>query len=291
METEFPAKVELAHFNTVTKSETCGAFGEMELSLESSNPNSSLADARKNNESMVRYREEDKFLPKQHRTIDIGDDDELPGMVYKTTTVAPSESSGRSGSRRAYGKIVEVYSNSGDTVDFARNMTHVVTGFVSPFVWIAIFSVICVYAISMITFGALHFTHCSINNMIPVYLIVAGIFYIIECSIRIYSSWPVPHQQANKSLISEIIRKGTELLVLIFLLVWLILGCVWIYGARANVHFKEHMFEPQYCDYELFWFAWWSVTLNLILIALGLLVAIGFVFVGVFKENDGRVLK
>lgn len=83
--------MELAHLNTVTKSETCGAFGEMELSMESSNPNSSQADGRKHDETTVKYREEDKFLPKQHKTIDIGDDDDLPGMVYKTTTVAPSE--------------------------------------------------------------------------------------------------------------------------------------------------------------------------------------------------------
>lgn len=82
----------MAHLNTVTKSETCGAFGEMELSVESSNPNSSQADGGKNFDSTVKYREDDKFLPKQHKTIDIGDDDDLPGIVYKTTTVAPSES-------------------------------------------------------------------------------------------------------------------------------------------------------------------------------------------------------
>lgn len=87
-------KVELAHLNTVTKSETCGAFGEMELSLESSNPNSSHIDGRRSDESTtVKYREAEKFLPKQQKTntIDIGDDDDLPGIVYKTTTVAPSE--------------------------------------------------------------------------------------------------------------------------------------------------------------------------------------------------------
>jgi len=214
----------------------------------------------------------------------------LPGIVYRTTTVAPSESSGRSGSRRAYGKIVEVYSNSGDTVEFARNLTTVIDDLVSPYVWIAIYASICVYAISMLTMGALHFTHCSINPMIPVYLIVAGTIYIIECSFRIYATWPLP-EHVSQSLISDIIRKGIEALILIFMLVWLILGCVWTYGARAQVHFNVGMFQYDYCDYELYWFAWWSVTINLILIALGLLIAVGFVFVGVFKENEGRVLK
>lgn len=51
------------------------------------------------------------------------------------------------------------------------------------------------------------------------------------------------------------------------------------------------MFEAQYCDYELYWFAWWTVTINLALIGLALLAAVVFVFIGVFKENDGRVLK
>ncbi len=73
------------------KSDTLGAFDEMELSLETSHPNSSQVDGGRSVDSTVRYREEDKFIPKQ-KVIDMGDDDDLPGIVYKATTVAPSES-------------------------------------------------------------------------------------------------------------------------------------------------------------------------------------------------------
>lgn len=65
--------------------------------------------------------------------------------------------------------------------------------------------------------------HCNVNPNIPIYLIVAGAFYIVECSFRIYATWPIP-EHSSKSLIGDIVRKGTEVLLLIFLLVWLILG-------------------------------------------------------------------
>ena len=59
--------------------------------------------------------------------------------------------------------------------------------------------------------------------MIPIYLIVAGSVYIIECCFRIYGTWPVPGHH-DDTLKTAVLRKAVEGLILLFLLIWLILG-------------------------------------------------------------------
>ena len=68
-------------------------------------------------------------------------------------------------------------------------------------------------------------------------------------------------------------------------------GCVWVYEARPGVHFDEHMFSQHYCDWGLYWFAWWTVTLHLVLIALLILLAVVFLALGLCKQNEGRVIR
>lgn len=39
-----------------------------------------------------------------------------------------------------------------------------------------------------------------------------------------------------------------------------ILGCVWVYGARQYVHFRDQDFEEHFCDKGIYWTAFATVT-------------------------------
>ncbi len=142
--------------------------------------------------------------------------------------------------------------------------------------------------------------------MIPIYLIVGGSVIILVCSLRIYSSWPVPANRNHQSLPITLSCKIIEGCILLFLLVWLILGiiciidysiiiiigCIWIYGAQRTVAHATDLFDYHYCEWTLYWFSWWTVTLQLIFVGIILLALFALVFIGFYKDsNQGRSLR
>lgn len=65
--------------------------------------------------------------------------------------------------------------------------------------------------------------YCSLQRMIPVYLIVTGSLLILLAALRIYNLWSRPESKSSDSNINSVIH-SIEGVVLLAIIIWLILG-------------------------------------------------------------------
>ncbi|MFH4984590.1 hypothetical protein AB6A40_011299 [Gnathostoma spinigerum] len=142
--------------------------------------------------------------------------------VYKSTTTLGSTSS----SKRSYSKLAEVYSNSGDTVEFAQNISKYVSSVIPPFISISLLLLAAIWGFILIITGSLNIHLCSMEPMVPVFLIVDGVLLMLFASVQIYNLWPSQNSQPRDHLTMNLICRGVEGLLLIASVVWLVLGNV-----------------------------------------------------------------
>uniref|UniRef100_A0A915B7P6 Uncharacterized protein n=1 Tax=Parascaris univalens TaxID=6257 RepID=A0A915B7P6_PARUN len=278
LETKFPAgrvRTDSTHI-----SETFGAFGEMELARNNASKQLPIAEygqqyspAFRNYNYGMRAGTADESIDSAVRCERDGPLLEATNgrssAVYRLTTTR-SEASAAS-TKKSYGKLSEVYSNSGDTIEFAHNFGNYINTIVSPYVWIVLLLLLGLWSIVLILVGSFNLPFCSSQPMIPIYLIVAGSLFILFAAIRIYNLWPLPDGARRTPLTASLACRGIEGLLCLAIIVWLILGCIWTYGARKYVHFEDAMFERHFCDEATYWMAFANATLHLAIIALTIL--------------------
>ncbi|PIC44878.1 hypothetical protein B9Z55_005093 [Caenorhabditis nigoni] len=213
----------------------------------------------------------------------------LQPSVYMPTTHSQADSSE---SRRKHDKLSDVYSQSGDTVEFAKNLSDYVNEKIPYQISIAVLSCFSLLAFLLIIFGLLNAPFCAVQPMIPIWLIVEGVLFIISATFRIYFLIPTPRRTAyrrqQRQLGASLLCKGLEVLFALANVVWLILGCVWVYGSKAFVHFNEGMFERHYCDPMIYWSAFFACTAFLIFYCIIIFLVICLLIVGSVKENSSQ---
>uniref|UniRef100_A0A914NDU4 Uncharacterized protein n=1 Tax=Meloidogyne incognita TaxID=6306 RepID=A0A914NDU4_MELIC len=115
---------------------------------------------------------------------------------------------------------------------------------------------------------------CMIEPNIPVYLIISGILLIASGVARIFfwlssDSLTTGRRRGNNSgggsHVCEYLIEGS---ILFCIVVIVILGCFWVYGASRYMQNQRYMYEWHYCNPTVYWSAWWSVTLHLAFFAL-----------------------
>lgn len=213
----------------------------------------------------------------------------LQPSVYMPTTHSQADSSE---SRRRHEKLSDVYSQSGDTVEFAKNLSDYLNEKIPYQISIAVLSCFSLLAFLLIIFGLLNAPFCAVQPMIPIWLIVEGVLFIISATFRIYFLIPTPRRTAyrrqQRQLGASLLCKGLEVLFALANIVWLILGCVWVYGSKAFVHFNEGMFERHYCDPMIYWSAFFACTAFLIFYCVIIFLVICLLIVGSVKESSSQ---
>lgn len=106
--------------------------------------------------------------------------------------------------------------------------------------------------IAMIIIGAKYKDECSVEPLIPIYLIVAGAFGLVanccSCGIR--------YQEGGQS--EERSVNPMQLVVQLFIFAWFVCGNVWIYtNYQPNYDDTE---SAEYCNKTLYLFAFWATT-------------------------------
>uniref|UniRef100_A0AC34FEC0 Uncharacterized protein n=1 Tax=Panagrolaimus sp. ES5 TaxID=591445 RepID=A0AC34FEC0_9BILA len=198
-------------------------------------------------------------------------------------TIENSEASFNS--KKTFDKLEDVYSDSGDTVEFATNLRKFLDENIPSFVWILFLLVQIIVGFTCLFIGTFNFPYCAVQPMIPVYLIASGCLLIINSVVRMFGYFPSSRSGDNQrrtnkkaNLMSNLCFYGIEGIILLAIIINLILGCVWVYGSRWRVHFEEGMYEEHFCEWTLYWFSWWSVTMHLATFGL-LIVAVIFILI------------
>ncbi|XP_062844857.1 transmembrane protein 272-like [Trichomycterus rosablanca] len=114
--------------------------------------------------------------------------------------------------------------------------------------------------IAQVTIGGLHLQECPTQPLIPIYLVVSGVFGLV---LAVLSCLPCTQEGENEGGAVSALCTTWNSIVTLFLFCWFIAGNVWIYSIYQPTY---DPLSPQYCAKILYLFAFWMVTLVYIII-------------------------
>jgi len=122
----------------------------------------------------------------------------------------------------------------------------------------------------LIIFGSVFLGRCKIQPNIPIYLIVAGVFSLLEILYRIFRNLAQKSKfleafmesQNNKPTIPRIVN-------FVFLTIWFFIGSGWVY----SIYYPT----AEDCNLTLYKFAFWFITLTYIFTALSLVCGVALI--------------
>jgi len=147
--------------------------------------------------------------------------------------------SGAVSSHKSFDKLADVVSESSGTGEFAGNLIRFLNDNIPPFVWI-LFSLLQIgYGLISLFIGTLNYPYCMAAPKIPVYLVLSGLILVVHGSVRICAHVPMPSASRNVSTNRPrrpnkaygFCMLAIEGAILALIVVVLVFGCVWVYGA------------------------------------------------------------
>lgn len=155
-----------------------------------------------------------------------------------------------------FGRIREIHRTSTGVYSFIKN---IIILFLGTMGCIIMLGVTIGMPISMIAIGALYLNECPQGEYIPIYLLVGGIFVLLNQVITVENGLC----QRTEQRIDRVQRTPMQSLIVFFLFGWFILGSVWVYKEY------EPNYDPslgKYCNKTLYLFAFWLITSSYIAI-------------------------
>ncbi|XP_071786962.1 transmembrane protein 272-like [Asterias amurensis] len=151
---------------------------------------------------------------------------------------------------------------SSGSVDLA---TKVLTILINTVLFTVLMAVVLAVPIAMVIVGAIHVNDCPVQSLIPVFLIVSGTIYIIKTLLDLCVR--VKKQREGQDAdFSFNAHNSVSRVFACVLLVFFILGNVWVYG---NFKPDEDPTSPSYCHPSVYYFSFWLLTLTYIVLILG----------------------
>ncbi|GMR44305.1 hypothetical protein PMAYCL1PPCAC_14500, partial [Pristionchus mayeri] len=125
-----------------------------------------------------------------------------------------------------------------------------------------IFALLNIVPIGMIVIGSVNEENCAAQPKIPTWLIVLGSLYLVKAAVSAYAKW-------KQSKIPTLYRPHIcirlfNLLLSVGLLVWFIMGSVWVFGVSP----QGSKGDPKYCDHFMYTFAFIFIILSYVILAL-----------------------
>lgn len=131
----------------------------------------------------------------------------------------------------------------------------------------------------MVIFGAVFLHKCTVQPEIPIFLVVAGVSIAIEIFFKIIRNAVKKSKMCEAFMESKSSRPHPlRILNFCFLFIWFIVGSVWVY--------RIHWPKEDECDWTLYKFTFWLITLTYIIS--GMLLFCGC---GLFLYTNKVVLK
>lgn len=120
--------------------------------------------------------------------------------------------------------------------------------------------------ISMIVVGAIHLNDCPVERFIPIYLIVGGVFGVVQSLLT--GSFRIKNQR-NKKDDENARPHPASGIISCFLLAWFIAGSVWVYQNYSRVTTDDPS-KGTYCHGGTYYYAFVLITVGYIFLALSI---------------------
>ncbi|KAI5615814.1 hypothetical protein C0J50_0495, partial [Silurus asotus] len=114
--------------------------------------------------------------------------------------------------------------------------------------------------VSQLVIGVLYLKECPRQPLVPVYLLVSGVFALV---LVVLSCLPCAQEEEQGGGAINTLCTTWNSIVTIFLFCWFIAGNVWVYSIYEP-SYDTH--TPEYCAKTLYLFAFWTITLVYIII-------------------------
>jgi len=270
------------NFKTAEQREHIGAFQIMDLRLQNGSEMDESAAAtdstpmRQNEQMNMKRDARVKISLTDSQLLNEDDDDAIPGMVYKSTTLEQ-----RNSNQFHPRTLSEIKQNSNNFFQFARNVKTYISDLGSTTCWLIVYGILLIAPLLMIIFGSIYMEKCDGQKNIPIFLLVNGIFLFFKLLVSVYKKIIMFRLSEGKD--SEQLAPSSSRLfnwinyaLEFFLFIWFICGCAWVYGSYEWIKFDEEATkfgtgegteferESAYCHPIVFNFAFWILTLQLI---------------------------
>jgi hypothetical protein len=147
-------------------------------------------------------------------------------------------------------------------------------GLVASIIGGSILTTVCLiiysaFPVVQIIVGVFNKENCQVQTMIPVWLIVMGAGSLIIAFIKIIGNIiMLIKKRSNAEAQEPVLLNCFSFCGTIFLLVWFILGNVWVYSKWNTVRYDKYLDPNNYCDKITYLLAFWSITISYVFIAL-----------------------
>nr|XP_004225725.1 uncharacterized protein LOC101242368 [Ciona intestinalis] len=133
-----------------------------------------------------------------------------------------------------------------------------------------------VLPIAMVVIGAIHFHDCPIQHYIPIWLIVAGSLAFLTGGSNCGLSYVRRRKNEESGSGGRTIINVCGGIVAVFNLTWFILGNVWVFSiyppnTETDIYKAGHIEEEPYCNYIVYYFAYWIIIVSYVLLGIVLL--------------------
>lgn len=115
----------------------------------------------------------------------------------------------------------------------------------------------------MLIIGSIFVDDCPLEPRIPVYLVVAGLFGLIQHVTALVTKY-LPKEKQRISDVQKRWCTCLDSVLQTFLFVWFIAGCVWVYSNyEPNYDNPNH---PDYCHKTVYLFTFWMFNISFIIL-------------------------
>uniref|UniRef100_A0A0N5AN93 G_PROTEIN_RECEP_F1_2 domain-containing protein n=1 Tax=Syphacia muris TaxID=451379 RepID=A0A0N5AN93_9BILA len=122
-----------------------------------------------------------------------------------------------------------------------------------------------VVPLTMVILGSMNLHMCKVQPMIPIWILVSGIFLLLKSAINFFRMKVRSNNGAQLNALEEQAQKRcknpfTFILTFlgIFFIIWFIIGSVWVYGAYKKVEYNKNSLH--YCDHFMYVFSFVYTT-------------------------------
>nr|XP_042903306.1 transmembrane protein 272 [Parasteatoda tepidariorum] len=150
--------------------------------------------------------------------------------------------------------------------------------------WLCCVGGIPLMSIAMLIIGSIYVKDCNIQPNIPVYLIVSGVFGTLQHFIAVWTKY-IPKDSQGAMRVYRAYCKVIDCTLEIFLIIWFVLGCIWVYGVPAEIDFHD-TYKDEYCNKTVYYFAFWILNLSFILLLLLVVITLFVILCVVIFPKD-----
>lgn len=230
---------------------------------------------------------EQTLLQKETITVDIqSEDDNRATLPLSEKKSRSDEESKKKPSKYLFPvkRMKIAWAKSSTTCEFFFRATFIIF---STLGWMFCIGGIPFISLALLIMGSIYKDDCKIQPNIPIYLIVAGALGTVQHFIAIWTKY-LPKESQGRLKDYRSCCVAIDSLMHLFLTIWFVLGCIWVYGVYNDVEYRDTT-RDEYCHQTLYLFVFWILNFSFMILAFLGVISLGIIVCIVASPKENTV--